>query len=121
MVKKIVPPVVMASLLFLCLGRLRLFGPPRRRLDRSQIRRKLSGFTLGPIYLVMGMFYDGRQGGANRESVPVIVEVITERATNIAMGTEADSVNEFEDILCLDSSPALETGWVSMGNGNDDA
>ncbi|MEE9317702.1 MAG: thiamine pyrophosphate-dependent enzyme, partial [Rhodospirillales bacterium] len=53
--------------------------------------------------------------------VPVVVEFILERVTNIAMGTEVDSVNEFEDILCLDSSLTLETGWVSMGNGNDDA
>ncbi len=53
--------------------------------------------------------------------VPVVLEFILERVTNIAMGTEVDSVNEFEDILCLDSSLTLETGWVSMGNGNDDA
>ena len=37
--------------------------------------------------------------------VPVVLEFILERVTNIAMGTEVDSVNEFEDILCLD--PAL--------------
>lgn len=53
--------------------------------------------------------------------VPVVLEFILERVTNIAMGTEVDSVNEFEDILCLDPSLTLETGWVSMGNGNDDA
>jgi tartronate-semialdehyde synthase len=28
--------------------------------------------------------------------VPVIVEVILERVTNIAMGTEIDAINEFE-------------------------
>jgi tartronate-semialdehyde synthase len=34
--------------------------------------------------------------------VPVVIEFILERVTNISMGTEVDSVNEFEDILCLD-------------------
>jgi tartronate-semialdehyde synthase len=34
--------------------------------------------------------------------VPVVVEFILERVTNIAMGTEVNSVNEFEEILCLD-------------------
>jgi tartronate-semialdehyde synthase len=30
--------------------------------------------------------------------VPVMVEVILERITNIAMGTELDNVTEFEDL-----------------------
>ena len=30
--------------------------------------------------------------------MPVVVEVILERVTNIAMGTEIDNVTEFEDI-----------------------
>ncbi|MDE1954019.1 MAG: glyoxylate carboligase [Betaproteobacteria bacterium] len=34
-------------------------------------------------------------------SVPVVVEVILERVTNIAMGTEIDNVTEFEPILDL--------------------
>ena len=34
--------------------------------------------------------------------VPVVLEFILERVTNISMGAEIDSVNEFEDILCLD-------------------
>ncbi|HET9147813.1 MAG TPA: glyoxylate carboligase, partial [Acetobacteraceae bacterium] len=33
--------------------------------------------------------------------VPVVVEIILERVTNIAMGTEIDNVTEFEDILDL--------------------
>ncbi|GAC1542872.1 MAG: glyoxylate carboligase [Vulcanimicrobiaceae bacterium] len=45
---------------------------------------------------------------AQRESeqigVPVIVEVITERITNIAMGAEIDKINEYEEIL--DVAPA---------------
>jgi tartronate-semialdehyde synthase len=30
--------------------------------------------------------------------VPVVVEIILERVTNIAMGTEIDKINEFEDL-----------------------
>jgi tartronate-semialdehyde synthase len=33
--------------------------------------------------------------------VPVVVEVILERVTNIAMGTEIDALNEFNDVLDL--------------------
>lgn len=40
--------------------------------------------------------------------VPVVLEFILERVTNIAMGTELDSVNEFEQILCLDPNLSLE-------------
>jgi tartronate-semialdehyde synthase len=32
--------------------------------------------------------------------VPVVVEIILEKVTNIAMGTEIDKINEFEDIDC---------------------
>ena len=46
--------------------------------------------------------------------VPVVIEFILERVTNIAMGTEINGVSEFEDILCLDTSLTIETGWVSM-------
>jgi sugar phosphate isomerase/epimerase len=35
-------------------------------------------------------------------SVPVVVEVILERVTNIAMGTEIDNINEFEPIEDLE-------------------
>jgi len=37
---------------------------------------------------------------AREFSVPVVVEVILEKVTNIAMGTEIDNVREFEDIDC---------------------
>ncbi len=37
---------------------------------------------------------------AREHRVPVVVEVILERVTNIAMGTEIDNVVEFEDIDC---------------------
>ena len=36
--------------------------------------------------------------------VPVVLEFILERVTNVAMGMEIDAVNEFEEILCLDPS-----------------
>lgn len=41
--------------------------------------------------------------------VPVVLEFILERVTNIAMGTELDAVREFEDILCLDPELSLHT------------
>ena len=34
--------------------------------------------------------------------VPVVVEVILERVTNISMGTELDNVVEFEELATLD-------------------
>jgi tartronate-semialdehyde synthase len=37
---------------------------------------------------------------AHQYSVPVVVEVILERVTNIAMGTEIDKINEFEELDC---------------------
>jgi len=40
--------------------------------------------------------------------VPVVIEFIIERVTNISMGTEIHNVNEFEDILCLDPSLTLD-------------
>jgi tartronate-semialdehyde synthase len=44
--------------------------------------------------------------------VPVIVEIITERVTNIAMGAEIDAVTEFEDVLDLPSEVSLEPETV---------
>ena len=40
----------------------------------------------------------------NEHQVPVVLEFIVERVTNISMGTEISSVSEFEEILCLDPS-----------------
>jgi len=37
---------------------------------------------------------------AREHSVPVVVEVILEKVTNIAMGVEIDKINEFEEIDC---------------------
>jgi tartronate-semialdehyde synthase len=36
---------------------------------------------------------------AEEKKVPVVVEVITERVTNIAMGPEIDKITEFEEIV----------------------
>jgi tartronate-semialdehyde synthase len=40
--------------------------------------------------------------------VPVMLEFILERVTNISMGAEVDSVNEFEDIICLDPKLSIK-------------
>jgi tartronate-semialdehyde synthase len=40
--------------------------------------------------------------------VPVVLEFILERVTNISMGTEIHNVNEFEEILCLDPSLTID-------------
>jgi tartronate-semialdehyde synthase len=40
------------------------------------------------------------QAMAREFRVPVVVEVILERVTNIAMGNEIDKINEFEEIDC---------------------
>jgi tartronate-semialdehyde synthase len=44
--------------------------------------------------------------------VPVVLECILERQTNIAMGTEIDAINEFEETLCLDPTLTREGGFV---------
>ena len=43
--------------------------------------------------------------GSNSSSVPVVIEVMLERVTNIAMGTEIDAINEFEE-LAIDAKDA---------------
>jgi tartronate-semialdehyde synthase len=45
--------------------------------------------------------------------VPVVVEIILEKITNIAMGTEINNINEFEDIDCR--HPAGTEGLVAAG------
>ena len=42
----------------------------------------------------------------NKHKVPVVVEVILERVTNIAMGVEIDAINEFESLAdSIDDAP----------------
>jgi tartronate-semialdehyde synthase len=53
------------------------------------------------------------QGLAQKYRVPVVVEVILEKVTNIAMGTEIDKVNEFEAIDCR--HPQGREGLVLAG------
>jgi tartronate-semialdehyde synthase len=43
---------------------------------------------------------------AEAQRVPVVVEVITERVTNIAMGPEIDRITEFEEVV--DIAPTAE-------------
>jgi tartronate-semialdehyde synthase len=50
---------------------------------------------------------------AREYRVPVVVEVILEKVTNIAMGTEINAINEFEDIECL--HPEGREGLVAAG------
>jgi tartronate-semialdehyde synthase len=50
---------------------------------------------------------------ARQHRVPVVVEVILERVTNIAMGTEIDNITEFEEIDCR--HPAGIEGLVGAG------
>ncbi len=45
--------------------------------------------------------------------VPVVVEIILEKVTTIAMGTEINNINEFEDIDCR--HPAGTEGLVTAG------
>lgn len=53
----------------------------------------------------------------NEHQVPVLIEFITERVTNIAMGTEIDAINEFEEVLDLDPTLTKENGWVPTRTG----
>jgi tartronate-semialdehyde synthase len=53
------------------------------------------------------------QALARQHRVPVVVEVILEKITNIAMGTEINAINEFEDIECL--HPEGREGLVAAG------
>jgi tartronate-semialdehyde synthase len=52
--------------------------------------------------------------------VPVVLEFILERVTNVSMGTELHSVSEFEEILCLDPSLNLDeiSGSVLQSNAD---
>ena len=52
--------------------------------------------------------------------MPVVLEFILERVTNISMGTEIDNVNEFEEILCLDPD-ARRSGSASKERPADAA
>jgi tartronate-semialdehyde synthase len=50
---------------------------------------------------------------AREHRVPVVVEVILEKVTNIAMGTEIDKINEFEEIDCR--HPEGREGLLAAG------
>jgi tartronate-semialdehyde synthase len=50
---------------------------------------------------------------ARKYRVPVVVECILEKVTNIAMGTEINAINEFEEIDCR--HPEGREGLVAAG------
>jgi tartronate-semialdehyde synthase len=47
-----------------------------------------------------------------RYRVPVVVEVILERVTNISMGTEIDNITEFEELAEVRVAAAREPALV---------
>ncbi|MNO08180.1 Glyoxylate carboligase [compost metagenome] len=51
---------------------------------------------------------------AQQHQVPVVVEVILERVTNISMGTEIDAINEFEELAVFASD--APTSIVPLSN-----
>ncbi|MGO2745940.1 glyoxylate carboligase [Microbacterium sp.] len=63
----------------------------------------------------MGAAFAEAQSMMDEHQVPVVVEVILERVTNIAMGTELDNVNEFEDLaLTADDAPTSIRSLVQV-------
>ena len=55
----------------------------------------------------------------DEHQVPVVLEFILERVTNIAMGTEIHNVTEFEEILCLDPSVSInDVSGSVLNNGS---
>jgi tartronate-semialdehyde synthase len=52
-----------------------------------------------------GAFVDARRLMAEHQ-VPVVIEFILERVTNVAMGVEIDAITEFEEILDVATSAA---------------
>jgi tartronate-semialdehyde synthase len=53
--------------------------------------------------------------------VPVVMEFILERVTNVSMGTELTNVSEFEEILCLDPKLSIDdvSGSVLRTQGDN--
>ena len=51
--------------------------------------------------------------------VPVVVEVVLERVTNISMGSELDNVMEFEDITDNAADAPTETCFTCTMNKGD--
>ena len=59
--------------------------------------------------------FDRAQALMAEHQVPVVLEFILERVTNISMGAEIDSVNEFEEILCLDPNLSIRESQEMEG------
>ena len=87
---------------------------------RAQIERAMAMLAAAKRPLIVAGGGTGRlreafvlaREWAKRDRVPVVVEVMLERVTNVAMGAEIDRVVEFEDVLDLGADeravPALE-------------
>ena len=72
------------------------------------------GFLAGDATLgLMARALRLAQSMAASYRVPVVVECVLERVTNIAMGTEIDKINEFEAIDCR--HPQGHEGLVTAG------
>ncbi len=54
----------------------------------------------------------GNYEGISQYRVPVVVEIILERVTNISMGNELDNVMEFEDIADNAADAPTETCFM---------
>ncbi len=72
----------------------------RRRPPGGRARAWAARACASPIRRRSRRRWSRRSAMAQQYRVPVVVEVILEKVTNIAMGTEIDKVNEFEDIDC---------------------
>ena len=66
----------------------------------------LAARVFEPKDLAPTLAWARKESAARR--LPVVVEVILERVTNIAMGPEIDKITEFEEILDLPSEMSLE-------------
>ena len=96
----------------------------RRRLHAFLARQVGAGVEIGPLkrftvgfswvtYGFSAQWRDGAETMAREFRVPVVVEVILEKVTNIAMGTEIDNIAEFEEIDCR--HPQGRTGLELAG------
>lgn len=63
-----------------------------------------------PDKIAAGIAWARRE--AKDKRVPVVVEIITERVTNIAMGVEINKINEYEDVLDVPGATVPENELV---------
>ena len=80
----------------------------RRRSCRGRARGSAARRSASPIRTTAQAAFATAREWMAEYKVPVVVEFILERVTNIAMGTEIDNIVEFEEVLDLplDDTPA---------------